>query len=122
MSLPTNVSHAESQPFSFYLEHAAKSSDGLRTASLMASRGILRTAASTLCRGWQWLQRTRAVQGSARRLRVTETVSLGEKRFLSIVQVDDTQFLIGSSATNVHLLAQLGSQHVEASIAVRESA
>ena len=43
-----------------------------------------------------------------RRLRVSETVSLGEKRFVSIVEVDGTSFLIGGGASNVTLLTSLG--------------
>lgn len=107
MSLWQNVSHAESHPFSFHLERATKESGNPRSVN---PRGTMWTAASYLRSSWQWLQRTRAAQTAARRLRVTETISLGEKRFLSIVQVDDTHFLIGTSATNVQLLAQLGPQ------------
>jgi hypothetical protein len=44
---------------------------------------------------------------SARRMRLTETISLGEKRFVSILQVDGKQILIGSSAGNVSMLAIL---------------
>ena len=90
MSSWQNVSQAKSQPFSFYLDQAAKSSDEPSRLNSVAPRGILRTAAISLRSGWQWLQRTRAAQTSARRLRVTETVSLGEKRFVSIVQVRHT--------------------------------
>ena len=34
-------------------------------------------------------------------------LSLGEKRFVAIVQVDGEQFLLGGSATQVALLAKL---------------
>ena len=44
---------------------------------------------------------------STRRLRVAETVSLGEKRFVAVIQIDGLQYLIGGGATNVALLAQL---------------
>ncbi len=42
-----------------------------------------------------------------RRLRVAETVSLGEKRFVSIIEVDGVSFLIGGGTSNLALLAQL---------------
>ena len=42
-----------------------------------------------------------------RRLRVSETVSLGDKRFLSIVQVDGQDFLIGGATSGVTLLSRL---------------
>lgn len=35
------------------------------------------------------------------------TVSLGEKRFVAVIQIDGLQFLIGGGASNVALLAQL---------------
>jgi len=65
---------------------------------------------ATLLQSWQWLTRhSRGVltRGVSRRLRVAETVSLGEKRFVSIVQVDGEQFLIGGTPANVVLLAKL---------------
>jgi flagellar biogenesis protein FliO len=58
----------------------------------------------------RWLtQHSRGVlvRGVPRRLRVAETVSLGDKRFVSILQVDGEQFLVGGSQSNIVLLAQL---------------
>jgi flagellar biogenesis protein FliO len=40
---------------------------------------------------------------------VAETVSLGEKRFASILQVDGAQFLIAGTPDNITLLATLDS-------------
>jgi uncharacterized protein YbbK (DUF523 family) len=40
-------------------------------------------------------------------MRLCETVSLGEKRFLAIVQVDEERILIGGSASSVSLLTRL---------------
>ena len=48
----------------------------------------------------------------------TRPVSLGDKRFVSIVQVDETQFLIGSSGTGVQMLAQLQSRSAVAASAM----
>jgi flagellar biogenesis protein FliO len=56
---------------------------------------------------WVWLVSKRTQQLAARRLRVAETISLGEKRFISILQVDGAQFLIGGAAGSVSLLAIL---------------
>jgi hypothetical protein len=56
---------------------------------------------------WKWIVQKRTQQLATRRLRVAETVSLGEKRFVSIVQVDGTQFLVGGAAGSVSLLAVL---------------
>jgi flagellar biogenesis protein FliO len=60
-----------------------------------------------LSRAWNWIRARQASRTSARRLQVATTVSLGEKRFLAVIQVDGAQFLIGGGATNVTLLAQL---------------
>jgi flagellar biogenesis protein FliO len=61
-----------------------------------------------LVRGWSWLH-AKYTQTATKRLRVSETVSLGEKRFVSIVRVEDREFLIGGGASGVSLLAQLGA-------------
>ena len=47
------------------------------------------------------------VRQNRKRLRVCETVPLGEKRFVAVIQVDDKQFLVGGAANSVSLLAQL---------------
>lgn len=69
-----------------------------------------RTCSAVLLQAWKWLTRhSRGVlaRGMPRRLKVAETVSLGEKRFVSILQVDGEQFLVGGSPSNVVLLAKL---------------
>ena len=71
---------------------------------------VLRPFAGHLVTGWKWLERKRTQQLSARRLRVAETIQLGEKRFVSILQVDGAQFLIGGAAGNVSLLAMLSTE------------
>ena len=77
-----------------------------RGTSLIAQaiRGSLSTAwnlSRTITSGWL-LQPKRQ-----RRLRVSETVSLGEKRFVSIVELDGQAFLIGGGTAGVSLLAEL---------------
>jgi len=42
-----------------------------------------------------------------KRLRLCETLSLGEKRFLAVVQVERQEFLVGGSGNSICLLAQL---------------
>lgn len=46
-------------------------------------------------------------RSSSRRLRLLETVTLGEKRFVSILQVDGEQFLLGGSGSALTVLARL---------------
>ncbi len=47
------------------------------------------------------------VRQNRKRLRVCESVPLGEKRFVAVIQVDDKQFLVGGASNSVSLLAQL---------------
>jgi flagellar biogenesis protein FliO len=61
-------------------------------------------------RAWDWIQTRRFARPSTRRLRVAETVSLGEKRFVAVVQVDGRHFLLAGGPTNIALLAQLDDQ------------
>jgi len=70
----------------------------------------LRRLYGALANGLKWITRQSSsilTRGVDRRLRVAETVSLGEKRFVSILQVDGEQFLVGGSSSNVVLLAKL---------------
>lgn len=62
-----------------------------------------------LAKLWHWLLIKRQNQVSSKRLRVVETASLGEKRFVAVLRVDGAQFLIGGGANSVSLLASLDS-------------
>jgi flagellar biogenesis protein FliO len=42
-----------------------------------------------------------------RRLRVCETLSLGERRFLAVIEFDRQEFLVGGSGNSLELLARL---------------
>jgi hypothetical protein len=55
-----------------------------------------------------WIQSRKMASVGSKRLHATETVSLGEKRFVSLIQVDGLKFLVGGGPTSVGLLAQLG--------------
>jgi hypothetical protein len=78
-----------------------------RKPQRIAYADVLRSASVYLRTGWRWLERKRTQQLGSRRLRLAETISLGEKRTVSIVQVDGAQFLIGCSTGSVQLLAVL---------------
>jgi len=67
----------------------------------------LQNASGLLSRAWRWFRARQATHSSSKRLQVAATVSLGEKRFIAVIQVDGLQFLVGGGATNVALLAQL---------------
>jgi Flagellar biosynthesis protein, FliO len=67
-----------------------------------------RVAGGLLIRGWAWLKRNNKF-AATRQLRVAETVSLGEKRFVSVIHIDGQKFLIGGGSQGVTLLTELGS-------------
>jgi hypothetical protein len=62
--------------------------------------------AGPLASAWTWLRKN-YVSSAARRMRIAETVSLGEKRFVAILHVDGCEFLIGGGASGISLLAQM---------------
>jgi flagellar biogenesis protein FliO len=61
---------------------------------------------ATLKNLWQWARSTARVRRS-RRLRVCETLSLGERRFLAVIEFDRQEFLVGGSGNSLELLARL---------------
>jgi len=71
------------------------------------SSATIQNATGLLSRAWRWIRDRQVARTSTKRLQVTSTVSLGEKRFVAVVQVDGQQYLIGGGASNVALLAQL---------------
>lgn len=75
-----------------------------------ASLGALRGHTGLISRAWGWLRAWQGTRSPTRRLRVAETVSLGEKRFVAVVQVDGRHFLLAGGAANIALLAQLDTQ------------
>jgi flagellar biogenesis protein FliO len=63
-----------------------------------------------LARIWsafQWILQHVTVKQARKNLKVCENVSLGEKRFVAVIQVDDERFLIGGSSSSVSLLTRL---------------
>ena len=80
----------------------------------------LRILIARVLSAWTWLANKRSLQLASKRLRVAETIQLGEKCFVSILQVDGAQYLIGGAAGNVQLLAVLDKVQ-DAQSALRES-
>ena len=54
-----------------------------------------------------WMMRRVTVKQARKNLKVCENVSLGEKRFVAVIQVDEERFLIGGSSNSVSLLTRL---------------
>ena len=83
-------------------------SDGAREAEKSA---WIRPAGSNLLksvvRATSWIWDKTRKQQMRKILKVSESVSLGEKRFVAVVQVAHERFLIGGAATSVSMLARL---------------
>jgi len=60
-----------------------------------------------LTKTWNWTQQKLKSNQLKKRLRVCESVSLGDKRFIAVIQVDGEQFLVGGSSSSVATLAHL---------------
>ena len=60
--------------------------------------------------GWRRALSALCVRKAPRRLRLCESVSLGEKRLVAVVEYDQQKFLVGGSAQSISLLARLGEQ------------
>ena len=60
---------------------------------------------------WLWLRRVtqKLRTRPLRQLRLCETLPLGERRFLAVVQFEEQKFLIGGTGSSIALLAQLDS-------------
>lgn len=65
------------------------------------------TGLSKLAHAWEWMH-AKYTLSATKRLRVSETVTLGEKRFVAIVSVEGREFLIGGGTAGISLLAHLG--------------
>lgn len=79
--------------------------------------GVVR---SMFTNAWSWYKTTCA-RTSTKRLQITETVALGEKRFVAILSVEGQEFLIGGSASSVSLLAPLGCSRTSVPGSMSES-
>ena len=89
-----------------------RNSDGTMPTSAIPFRKA--PPVGLLTRALLWFQTRRRLAGLPRRLKLCATVPLGEKRFVSIIECDGLQFLIGGGAENVSLLAQLNAVKVAA--------
>jgi flagellar biogenesis protein FliO len=81
---------------------AAEKQTVLQALALQCT-GLLRL----LTRAWNWTQHKLKSHQVKKRLRVCESVSLGDKRFIAVIQVDEEQFLVGGSSSSVSTLAHL---------------
>lgn len=99
---PSNVN-----PYSFIaLAHSARETKRVYPPKL-AARKRVKSQASKIGQWVGTLFRGRFTFMPDKKLRIVESVSLGERRFVTILQVEGRKFLIGGSASSVSMLASL---------------
>lgn len=91
----------------------ANAIDGSPIQPSWAPPGRDRIGWQTICskamtHAWSFLHSKYKIS-TTKRLRVSETISLGDKRFVAIVIVEGKEFLIGGGVAGMSLLAPLGS-------------
>jgi len=78
------------------LEHAERNETGRFQASRMPN----------LPSAW-WQKLLRVSRRAPKRLRLCETLPLGERRFVAVIEFEDSRFLVGGTSSSLVLLAQL---------------
>jgi Flagellar biosynthesis protein, FliO len=67
----------------------------------------LKTVLHELAAAWNWTWQQLKSRQTRKRLRVCETVSLGEKRLVALVEIDGEQFLLGGASGALTTIARL---------------
>jgi hypothetical protein len=67
----------------------------------------LKAIVNTFTSGWNLMRKQVKFRPAKKRLRICETISLGEKRFVALVEVDGEQFLLGGASGSVTPIARL---------------
>jgi flagellar biogenesis protein FliO len=60
-----------------------------------------------------WARIARLGRSSPRRLRLAETLPLGERRFVAVLEFEEFRFLLGGTASSLVLLARLDAKAQE---------
>ena len=61
--------------------------------------------------GWERILRLK--RASPRRLRLAETLPLGERRFVAVLEFERERFLLGGTASSLVLLTRLNAENAE---------
>jgi flagellar biogenesis protein FliO len=80
-----------------------------RVASQIASPSqvaLQRPAIGILLFGW-WQRIVRLGRRPPKRLRLCESLPLGERRFVAVIEFEQARFLVGGTAVSLMLLARL---------------
>ncbi len=74
-----------------------------------------------ITRTWKWLRQQHVTRTSSPRLKLEHSISLGQKRFAALIEVQGVRFLVGGGASNVSLLAKLENDELFETVLDRAS-
>jgi flagellar biogenesis protein FliO len=83
----------------------------MKNSSVLAAPPQAASPASPFAALWSALRavlRTVRVERRSRRLRLCESLPLGEKRLIAVVEFEEQRFLLAATAENICLLQSLG--------------
>jgi flagellar biogenesis protein FliO len=90
------------------VQHSESESTASRRRSLsQITWRVLKQVVGWLAFGWNRARQQVRFEQRRKRLRVCESLSLGEKRFVALIEVDGEQILVGGGASGVATLARL---------------
>ncbi len=85
-------------------------SEAMRTNCMNGEAGMVAANLWWLRARSCWARIARLGRAQPRRLRLTETLPLGERRFVAVLEFDGIRFLLGGTASSLVLLARLESE------------
>ncbi len=78
-----------------------------KTSSIISIHRILVRPVGLVSRAWRWMREQQVSRSTAQKLKLEHSISLGQKRFAAVIEVQGMRFLVGGGASNVELLARL---------------
>lgn len=82
---------------------------------------VMHGPVDVITRAWKWLRQQHVTGTSSPRLKLEHSISLGQKRFAALIEVQGVRFLVGGGASNVSLLAKLDNDELFETVLDRAS-
>lgn len=78
--------------------------------NLIGIRRLVDRPMGLISKAWKWLWQQQVSRSNVSRLRLENSISLGQKRFAAVIEVQGMRFLVGGGPSNVELLARLDGE------------
>lgn len=92
-----------------------------KTDSIGMQRVLIRPV-GLISQAWKWFKQQQVSRSNVHRLKLENSISLGQKRFAAVIEVQGMRFLVGGGASNVELLARLDNDAFFANVLDRTKA